>query len=106
MSPTGFPFFRSAVAAELDSIHRLWGWLLGLGIVLIAVGVAAIVYPVTATVATIKVFGILLLVAAVGEFVAAFFARGWSGVLTAVLCGILYLFAGVVLLERPLLGAA
>src|SRR5262245_52137371 len=103
---TGFPYFRSAVAAELDPLRRSWGWLVAWGLLLLGLGIAAIVYPVAATVASVQVFGILLLVAAGAEFVGAFSARGWGGVLTAVLCGLLYFFGGVVLLERPLLGAA
>jgi uncharacterized membrane protein HdeD (DUF308 family) len=52
------------------------------------------------------VFGVLLLLAAVGQFAGAFQSQGWGGRLCAVLCAALYLFAGVVLIERPLLGAA
>jgi uncharacterized membrane protein HdeD (DUF308 family) len=106
MSSTGFPFFRSQVAAELDAIHHRWGWLLAWGVLLIIGGIAALTYPVAATVISVKIFGFVLLFAAAGQFIAAFSARGWGGVLAAVLCGVLYLFAGIVLLDRPLLGAA
>ena len=103
---TGFPYFRSQAVAELDAIHRMWGWLLAWGVLLIAVGGAALAYPFAATVASVQVFGVLLLFAAAGQFVAAFYSRGWGGVLCAILCGVLYLFGGVVFIERPLLGAA
>lgn len=102
----GFPFFRSAVVAELEALRRSWAWLVGWGVLLLIGGGAALVYPTTATVVAVDLFGILLLLAGAGQFVAVFYARGWAGVLGAVLCGLLYLFAGVVLLERPLLGAA
>jgi uncharacterized membrane protein HdeD (DUF308 family) len=103
---TGFPFFRSRVAEELDAIHRTWGWLMAWGVLLMVAGIAAVAYPHAATVASVQVFGVLLLFAAAGQFIAAFYARGWGGVLAAILCGVLYLFGGVVLIERPLLGAA
>ncbi len=103
---TGFPYFRSALAAEADALRRSWGWLLLWGVLLIVAGAAAVAFPVLATVASVQVFGVLLLVAAGAQLAGAAVARGWGGVLTAVLCGALYFFAGVVLLERPLLGAA
>ncbi len=104
---TGFPYFRSAAAAELEAVRRSWGWLVGWGVLLLVAGTAALAYPAAATVISVEVFGVLLLIAAGGQLAAVFFhARGWGGVLTSVLCGVLYFFAGVVLLERPLLGAA
>lgn len=103
---TGFPYFRSQVAAELDAIRRVWGWMLAWGVLLTVLGLVALAYPAAATVASVEVFGVLLLFAAAGQFVTAFRARGWGGGLCAVLCAAMYLFAGVVLLERPLLGAA
>ena len=103
---TGFPYFHSNVETELGSLRRAWGWLLAWGLLQLFAGTAALVYPVIATVIAVEVFGILLLIGAGVQFVGAFYARGWGGVLTSILCGILYLFAGVVLIERPLLGAA
>lgn len=103
---SGFPFFRSAAVAELDALRRVWGWLLAWGVLLSAAGCAALAYPAAATVVSVEVFGALLVFAAAGQFVAAFRARGWGGGLCAGLCGALYLLAGVVLLDRPLLGAA
>src|SRR5262245_23930502 len=104
--PTGFPFFRSAVVEELTALRRSWGWLVGWGVLLIVGGGAALTYPTATTVVAVEVFAILLLLSGVGQFVAVFYARGWAGMLGAILCGLLYLFAGVVLFERPLLGAA
>jgi uncharacterized membrane protein HdeD (DUF308 family) len=103
---TGFPFFHSAIAAEAERLRKSWGWLLAWGLVLVVVGTAALLLPLLATVASAQVFGILMLIAAGGHIAAAFSARGWGGVLMTVLCGALYFFAGIVFLERPLLGAA
>lgn len=103
---TGFPYFRSALAAEVEALRRSWGWFLLWGVLLIAAGIAAVAYPMLATVVSVQMFGILLLVAAGGQLAGAFAARGWGGVFLSVVCAALYLFAGMVLLERPLLGAA
>ena len=103
---TGFPYFRSQVAAELDAIRRAWGWMLGWGIFLIVGGFVALTYPAATTMISVELFGVLFLFAAAGQAVAVFRSPGWGGTLGALLCGILYLFGGIVLLERPLLGAA
>jgi uncharacterized membrane protein HdeD (DUF308 family) len=106
MAATHFPFFLSAVAEELNSLRRNWGWLLALGIALIIVGTMAICFPVMATLATVEVLGYFLVIGGVVEAVSGFWARRWGGFLLHLLCGLLYLFLGVVIIERPGLGAA
>ena len=106
MSPNGFPFFLSGVAEELHGLHRNWGWFLVLGIALIAVGVLAISYPVMATLAAVEVFGFMLLFGAAVEIASGIWAGRWGGFFLHLLCGLLYLFSGVVIVERPGLGAA
>lgn len=103
---TGFPFFHAAGGHEAAALRRVWGWLLAWGVLLLALGTAAIAYPVAATIVTVEVVGVLLLMGGGAHFGGAFFARGWGGVVYAVLAGLLYVFAGAVLLERPALGAA
>ena len=102
-----FPYFLSPGAdQELRPLRRNWGWLLALGILLILVGMAAISSPVVATLATVEIFGVFLLIAAVVEFASAIWAIGWGGFFPHLLCGLLSLFLGVLLVDRPGLGAA
>ena len=53
MSTTGFPFFRSRVSEELAAIHRAWALMLGWGVLLIVLGIAALAYPAVATVLSV-----------------------------------------------------
>jgi uncharacterized membrane protein HdeD (DUF308 family) len=94
--------------AEHDPRHLqpIWGCLVALGIALIVVGFAAIGAPVVATVTTVTIFGILLLVGAAVELVSMIWVRRWGSYFHHLLSGLLNLFLGVVLLERPTLGAA
>jgi uncharacterized membrane protein HdeD (DUF308 family) len=103
---TGFPFFRSGIEAELRRLQKAWFWLLLWGILLALVGTVAVVYPVVATLATVEIIGVFLLIAAGGQVAGAFFARGWGGAVISLLCGVLYFFAGVIFIERPLVSAA
>ena len=98
----GSPGFRE----ELLGLRRNWGWVLLLGAGLMAVGLLAIAYPVAATITTVELFGILLLVGGVLEITGGFWALGWRGFFLHLLAGLLYLFLGVMLVERPGLGAA
>jgi uncharacterized membrane protein HdeD (DUF308 family) len=100
-----FPYFLSEVAEELRHLRRSWGWFLGAGAALILVGLLAIGYPVAATVTTVEVFGVLLLVGGVVEIAGGLRDRRRGGFFLHLLCGLLSLFVGVVLLERPLMGA-
>src|SRR5262245_23814979 len=103
---TNFPFFLSGATEEHGELRRSWGWLVALGVALIVLGTLAIAYPVAATLTTVEVFGFLLLAGAVFEVVSAVWARHWGGFFLHLVGGLLYLFLGVVLIERPGLGAA
>jgi uncharacterized membrane protein HdeD (DUF308 family) len=101
-----FPFFLADVKEELHTLRQNWGWFLALGIALIIVGLLAIAFPVLATLTTVEVFGFLLLLGAGAEVASAIWARRWGGFFLHLLCGLLYLFLGAVIIERPGLGAA
>ena len=74
-----FPYFLSPGAdQELRPLRRNWGWFVALGILLILIGMAAISSPVVATLATVEIFGVFLLIAAVVEFASAIWAIGYE----------------------------
>jgi uncharacterized membrane protein HdeD (DUF308 family) len=100
-----FPYFLSDAAEEVQQLHRSWGWFLAAGAALILVGVLAIGYPIAATVTTVEVFGVLLLVGGAVEIAGGMWARRWGGFFLHLLCGLLSLFVGAVLIDRPLIGA-
>jgi uncharacterized membrane protein HdeD (DUF308 family) len=91
---------------DRHGLRRIWGWLVGLGVALIALGFAAIAWPAVATFATVTVFGVLLVVGGLVELVSMIWVRRWGGFFHHLLSGLLYLFLGAVLLDRPGLGAA
>src|SRR6476620_7886659 len=88
------------------SLRRIWGCLVALGIALIVIGFAAIAAPAVATFTTVTVFGILLVVGGIVELASIIWVRRWGTFFHHVLSGLLYLFMGAILLERPGLGAA
>jgi uncharacterized membrane protein HdeD (DUF308 family) len=94
------------VGSELEALHESWLFVTGLGVALILVGLLAIGSSFFATLATMVVFGVLLLVGGIVQAFTAFWGRRWPGFGAQVLAGVLYLVVGVFLIERPLEAAA
>jgi uncharacterized membrane protein HdeD (DUF308 family) len=89
------------MASELNILRKSWPFLLVLGIGLSVLGLCAIGAAFIATLATILVFGILLLVAGAVQVATALIARTWRGVFLHMLVGILYVVLGALMIEHP-----
>ncbi len=92
---------RGLVRHELEVLHGNWGWYLALGIALIVLGTLALGVPLVTTMATVGFLGGLLILAGVLQLVGAFWSRRWSGVFSHLLMGLLYVVAGVLMVENP-----
>jgi uncharacterized membrane protein HdeD (DUF308 family) len=95
----GFPYFMTSAAA--DPLRRRWGWFLFLGILLILAGAGAIAHPAIATLTAVQVVGYLMLFGAGVEIASGIWAGAWGGFFLHLLCGLLYLFLGSLILEKP-----
>jgi uncharacterized membrane protein HdeD (DUF308 family) len=91
--------------ADAGSKSNFRGWVIFTGIALLVLGTAAVIYDVTATIASVVVFGSLLLVAGIMQIVHAFQVRGWSGFFLYLLDGILRTAVGGLLIVYPGSGA-
>jgi uncharacterized membrane protein HdeD (DUF308 family) len=87
---------------EIEDLRRNWVWFLILGVVLILLGMAAIGSATLATVATMLVFGWLLMAGGVLQIVHAFWARRWGGFVLQLLVGLLQFVVGVMVANHPL----
>jgi uncharacterized membrane protein HdeD (DUF308 family) len=85
-----------------NGLREVWVFLVGMGIALMILGVAAIGSSLIATFATVLVFGILMLLGAIFQIVTALWGRNWRGFFLHLLAGALYLIAGLFLIENPL----
>src|SRR5436309_1182670 len=97
---------RRDLASIMTTLRANRGWFLALGVLLIVVGTAAIAMTALATVTTILTLGILLIVASAGQIVSILWTRGWDGVLSHLLVGILYGILGFLILAHPGVTAA
>lgn len=90
---------------EINEVRRNWGWFLALGLLLVALGAGVISTSYYATVFSVVVFGIVLLGAGIVQFVQAFLARKWNGVVLSILLGLLYGVTGFLCVTNPTVSA-
>ena len=84
-----------------EELRRSWGWFLGLGIGLILLGVIAIGSAFFMTIASVWLFGWLLIIGGVMEVVHAFWHKRWAGFFLDLLTGVLYVVAGGMMVNNP-----
>jgi len=94
----------SAFAAD-KSEGSFRGWVIFTGITLMVLGTLAVMYDVTATIASVVLFGWLLMVAGIMQIAHAFQVRAWSGFFLYLLDGILRATVGTLLVLYPGSGA-
>jgi len=87
------------------ALEQNWRWLLALGILFIILGTVGIGMAVTLTVASLLVFGFLLLAGGVMQLIQAFKNQGWKSRLWHVVLGALYILGGIEVLNNPLLAS-
>jgi uncharacterized membrane protein HdeD (DUF308 family) len=104
-SVTGSPR-TLAEAAGLEPLRAKSGWIIALGVVYVIAGIIALGSMVAATVASVFVVGIMMVIAGVAEVINAFQIKAWGKFLLWLLLGVLYIVAGVLAFENPLLVAA
>jgi uncharacterized membrane protein HdeD (DUF308 family) len=84
-------------------IKKASGWLIGMAVVFILLGMMAIIEPGVAGLAVTILVGWLLIFGGVAHLVAAFSGGGAGRVIWQVLIGIVYIFGGGYFLTHPLL---
>jgi uncharacterized membrane protein HdeD (DUF308 family) len=88
-----------------ESKGNVRGWVIFAGITMLVLGTFAVIYDVSATIASVVLFGSLLLLAGVMQIVHAFQVRTWSGFFLYLLDGIIRATVGALLALYPGSGA-
>jgi uncharacterized membrane protein HdeD (DUF308 family) len=97
---------NSRAASEIAPLRAKWGWIVTLGAVYVIAGFIALGSVVVATVASVLIVGVAMIVAGIAEVINAFQVKSWGKFLLWALLGVLYIIAGFVTFENPLLAAA
>ena len=93
-------------ASGIEPLRAKWGWIVALGVTYAIAGFIALGSVLMATVATVYFVGIMMVVSGIAEVVNAFQVKTWGKFLLWALLGVLYIIAGFVTFENPLLAAA
>jgi uncharacterized membrane protein HdeD (DUF308 family) len=100
---TGFHDFGWA---DFEELKHNWGWFVALGVLLMVLGIVAISCSILTTLASVVLFGWLLVVSGVVQAIHAFWReRKWSGFFLDLFAGVLSFVVGFMLLANPLAGA-
>jgi len=102
MSSNALAAARSEIGENIASVR---GWLVFIGVASMVLGTAAIIYNTTSTIASVVVFGSLLMVFGILQVVHAFQVRYWSGFFLYLLDGIIRATIGTLLVMYPGTGA-
>ncbi len=89
----------------LGPLRAKAGWIIALGVVYVIAGFIALGSVVFATVVSVFVVGIMMLIAGVAEVINSFQIKTWGSFLLWLLLGVLYIIAGLITFEHPLLAA-
>ena len=95
----------SQAGLDLAPLRAKWGWIVALGVVYVIAGFIALGSVAMATVASVLVVGVMMIVVGVAEVINAFQIKSWGKFLLWALLGVLYIIAGFVTFENPLLAA-
>lgn len=90
---------------DLAPLRAKWGWIVALGVVYVIAGFVALGSVVLATVASVLIVGVMMIIAGVAEVINAFQVKTWGKFLLWALLGVLYIIAGFVTFENPVLAA-
>src|SRR3984893_5267335 len=92
--------------SDMAPLRAKWGWIVALGVVYLLAGFIALGSVVMATVASVLVVGVMMIIAGVAEVFSAFQIKSWGKFLLWVLLGLLYIVCRLLPVENPLLATA
>jgi len=100
-----FANLRSPAATDATTLRGKWGWIVALGIVYLIAGGIALGSVAVATVASVLVVGFMMVMSGVAEMIGAFQMKSWGKFALWAILGALYVVAGVIAVQNPLLAA-
>jgi uncharacterized membrane protein HdeD (DUF308 family) len=95
----------TSTGSDIAPLRAKSGWIVALGVVYVIAGFIALGSVAMATVASVLIVGVMMIIAGVAEVINAFQIKSWGKFLLWALLGVLYIIAGFVTFENPLLAA-
>jgi len=98
---TGNSLSEDAPRHELVHLQQQWWWLFALGILISTCGLVALAFPPIFTVVGAVILAATLMVSGAAMIITSFWAGRWGALLLQLLVGILYLMAGLFIMDCP-----
>lgn len=100
------PTAPESLGGAIRQMRDKWGWFLAFGVALSALGFVALGYVVIGTLVSVVFNGFLMIVAGGAEILFGFRAKTWGRMALLIAAGALYVTAGLITVNHPLLAAA
>ncbi len=94
-----------AAVEAVGEARKNWGWYLALGIVLMLTGLYCMWAEGLATVASVVVLGVILMVGGIAQIASTFVVKGAGAIVMLLIAGVLEIVVGVMLVGHPGIGA-
>lgn len=88
-----------------NTLRHNWGWLLGLGILLVFLGCIGLSMVIGLTLVSMYFFAALLIVSALSHFIDIFKHQDWQGIFWQAIIAFLYLIGAVIVFYDPFLAS-
>ncbi len=92
----------TALGTAMAQLRHRWGWFAALGVLTVVLGVAALAMAVHATIVTVYIIAVFMIVAGGGEIVVGVGAKTWGRFFLWIAAGLFYVVAGAFALAQPL----
>ncbi len=102
LDPTALP--HDPVA--LERLRHRWGWIVFFGAIVALFGLAALTLVVSATIASVFMIALFMIVAGGGEIAMGISSRDWGHFFLWIIAGLFYIVAGAFALAQPFVAAA
>jgi uncharacterized membrane protein HdeD (DUF308 family) len=103
---TGMLNLATLISEERERLRRAWFGFVALGILLVVLGVAALVFVGVTTLLSVLFLGWFFLISGAAEVIHAIIRKGWSGFWLDLISGVITALAGLLIVMHPFAGAS
>ena len=100
------PSHRAALGTAMEKLRHRWGLFVGLGILAALLGVVALGLVVTATVTTVYIIAVFMVVKGGSEISVGLSSKTWGREILFIIAGLFYIVAAAFAIAQPLSAAA
>jgi uncharacterized membrane protein HdeD (DUF308 family) len=94
-----------SLGQAVERLRGKWAAIAAFGVLLVVLGVAALVFSLIATIATVTLNGVLFLIAGGAEIGIGMHSREWGRFFLWVIGGLIYIAAGILCIVNPILAS-